>query len=65
MWIAQEVGAHQTSVSRWIVSGAIPPLPQAVKLHEIVGIEPDEWLIAEEADSTISVTGESPEAEAS
>lgn len=42
-WIAEQVGAHQTSVSRWLKGGEVP-LAAALKLHEITGIEPEAWL---------------------
>lgn len=59
-WLAEQIGAHQTSVSRWLL-GKPPSLELALKLEKLAGIEPEAW-VPEPADSTVAVSGGSPEA---
>lgn len=49
-WLAEQIGTHQTNVSRWILGRPIPT-KMAVKLEELTGIEVRDWTIeAEESD---------------
>jgi transcriptional regulator with XRE-family HTH domain len=53
-WLGEQIGTHQTNISRWL-HGAVPPLEMALKLRDVVGIEPEAW-VPEPTDSTTNVT---------
>lgn len=53
-WIAEQVGVHQTAVSRWL-GGAVPPLESALELRRVTGIEVEDWAVLAEPSSTPSV----------
>ncbi len=46
-WLADQIGTHQTNVSRWILGRPIPTA-MAVKLEELTGIEVREWTVEAE-----------------
>ncbi len=43
-WLGEQIGTHQTNVSRWIL-GLEPPLSMALAVKEITGIDPSDWLV--------------------
>lgn len=43
-WLGEQIGTHQTNVSRWIL-GREPPLAMALAVKEITGIDPADWLL--------------------
>ena len=54
-WLAEQIGAHQTSVSRWLL-GKSPTIEMAVKLEALTGIEVSSWVPT--PDSTTNLIGD-------
>lgn len=50
-WLGEQIGTHQTNVSRWIL-GHEPPLGMALALEQVTGIEPFTWLVPVEEESS-------------
>lgn len=42
-WIADQIGTHQTNVSRWI-RGWDMPLDMAIAIRKVTGIEVETWV---------------------
>ena len=42
-WIGEQIGTHQTNVSRWIL-GRTPPLEMALAIQRVTGIDPSDWV---------------------
>lgn len=49
-WLADQLGTHQTNVSRWIRGEFPPPIAAAISIRGITGIEVEEW--AKESDES-------------
>ncbi len=54
-WLAEQIGTHQTNVSRWVL-GAPPPLEMALKIEAVTKIEVEAWVVP--ADSTTNLTSD-------
>jgi len=46
LWLAEQIGTHQTSVSAWI-RGRTIPLDMALAVRNVTGIEVEDWAIVE------------------
>ncbi len=42
-WLAEQIGAHQTTVSRWMRGDPIP-LAVAIEIRRVTGIPIEEWV---------------------
>lgn len=42
-WLAEQLGTHQTNVSRWIRGEFPPPIAMAVSIRDITQIDVEEW----------------------
>lgn len=54
-WLGEQIGTHQTNVSRWIL-GRTPPLEMALAVQKVTGIDPADWLVPVEESSSTQVT---------
>lgn len=50
-WLATKIGAHQTSVSRWVRGESPPKTAMAVKIRDLTGIPIEAWLPGEPVDA--------------
>jgi hypothetical protein len=53
--LADQIGTHQTNVSRWI-RGDVPPLPMALKIEAVTRIGVAEWAEPAAAESATTLT---------
>jgi plasmid maintenance system antidote protein VapI len=47
-WLAEQLGTHQTSVSRWLLGRARPAVEMAVKIEKLTGIDVEDWTVEAE-----------------
>jgi transcriptional regulator with XRE-family HTH domain len=45
-WLGEQIGTHQTNVSRWLLGKVTPPLEMALAIEKITGITPADWVVA-------------------
>ena len=50
-WLGEQIGAHQATVSKWIL-GQAPPLAMALAVRDATGIDPADWLVPAEESAT-------------
>jgi transcriptional regulator with XRE-family HTH domain len=57
-WLGEQIGTHQTNVSRWLLGKVTPPLDMALALEKVTGISPSDWLVeAEDSAPALPSTG--------